>query len=390
MSSQTAPAASPIPLYAPSVGAAEHHNIADCLHKGELIHGPWVGAFESRIATYVGTPFAVGTNSGTTALHTALMVAGIGRDEEVLVTTMTFIAPANAVRYVGAHPVFIDIEPDSWQMDPGRVQAFLEQQCHMVDGRTINRSTGRHVSAIIAVHYLGMPVDLDPILALAQTHALTVIEDAAQALGTLYHGRRVGGLARLGCFSFHGNKLITAGGGGMLVTHDEGMARRARYLINQAKDDAVETLHKSVGYNYRMTNLHGAIGCAQFDRIASHIGAKRRIAQRYAEALNKVPGLSMVAEPAGTFCTFWMSTVLVDPQRFGMPARALFDRLRQQHIDALPLYQPLHHSEAHAGAQRVGGEVADRIAAMALSLPSSVGLSAQDQDRVIAAIVAAR
>lgn len=379
-----------IPLYAPEIGEQEMHNLADCLQKADLIHGQWVVAFESRIANYVGTEHAVGTSSGTTALHTALLVSGIERDDEVLITTMTFIAPANAIRYVGAHPVFFDVEPRTWQMDPQLVQDFLTRDCVRIDGRTINRNTGRRVSGIVAVHYLGMPVDLEPLLALAVEHGLTVIEDAAQALGTQYRGRRVGSLARIGCFSFHGNKLITAGGGGMIVTNDEALARRARYLINQAKDDPVETLHKSVGYNYRMTNLHGAIGSAQFDRIETHIAAKRRIAARYRAAFAGIPGIAMVAETPDSFYTYWLSTVFVDEARFGVNARQLMARLRQQGIEALPLYQPLHLSEAHAGAWAVGGEVAERAAEMALSLPSSVGLTDDDQARVIDAVLGRR
>ncbi len=378
-----------IPLYAPSVGDAELRNLADCLAKADLIHGPWVGAFERRIAGYVGCAHAVGTNSGTSALHTALLIAGVRADEEVLITTMTFIAPANAIRYVGAHPVFIDVEPVTWQMDPARVREFLTHECYRDQGITINRLSGRTVSAIVAVHYLGMPVDMAPIQALADDYRLVLIEDAAQALGTLYRGRRVGSIGRLGCFSFHGNKLITAGGGGMIVTDDPALAARARYLINQAKDDPVETAHKTVGYNYRMTNLHGAIGCAQFDRIATHIDAKRRIAQRYAAAFEGVPGLSLVPEAPGAHYTCWLSTMLVDAQRFGLDARQLMAALATQGIESLPLYEPLHRSVAHVGAQVVGGARAERIATCALSLPSSVGLSDADQERVVQAVLAA-
>jgi perosamine synthetase len=378
-----------IPLYAPHVGDSELLNLADCLARTELIHGPWVGSFERRIADYVGSEHGVGTNSGTSALHTALLVAGIRPDEEVLITTMTFIAPANAIRYVGAHPVFIDVEPVTWQMDPTRVHEFLTVQCRRDKGRTVNRRTGRSVSAIVAVHYLGMPVDLAPLQALADEYGLILIEDAAQALGTLYRGRRVGSLGLLGCFSFHGNKLITAGGGGMIVTQDPKLAARARYLINQAKDDPVETAHKSVGYNYRMTNLHGAIGCAQFDRIDMHIDAKRHIARRYAAAFEGVPGLSLVPEAPQAHYTYWLSTMLVDPEHFGLSARQLMAALKAQRIESLPLYEPLHRSVAHAGAQVVGGTQAEHIASRALSLPSSVGLSEADQERVVHAVLAA-
>jgi len=375
-----------IQVYGPSLGAQELTNLQQCIAENALIHGRFVARFEQEIAGFVGHDFGVGTNSGTAALHTAFRIAGIGRDEEVLVTTLTFIAPANAITYVGAHPVFIDVEPETWQMDPRAIERFIAQSCAWNGARLVNRGTGRPVTAILVVHFLGMPADLDAIMDIAGRYNLTVIEDAAQALGTEIGGRRVGGIAPIGCFSFHGNKLITAGGGGMIVTSDRRLADKARYLVNQAKDDPIETLHHEIGYNYRMTNLHGAIGSAQFTRIGEHIAAKRAIARRYAEGLADVPGLDMVAEPAGGFYTFWLSSIIVDETRFGSTARELLARLARKGIESIPLYQPLHLSKAHAGAQHVGGAVAEALTARVLSLPSSVGLSAADQDRVIDAI----
>lgn len=380
---------SSIPLYAPSVGEPEAANLAECIRQNLLIHGPFVGAFERGIADFVGTAHAVGTHSGTSALHLALLLAGVGADDEVLITPLTFIAPANAIRYVGAHPVFIDVEPDTWQMDAQLVVKFLRNECHSRDGKLYNASSGRRIGAIVAVHFLGMPVDLDPIMAIAGAHNIPIIEDAAQALGTKYHGRRVGSLGVIGCFSFHGNKLITAGGGGMIVTNDEKIAKRARYLANQAKDDPVETSHKEIGYNYRMTNLHGAVGLAQLAKIDRHVEAKRHIASVYARELSQIPGLTLVQEKPDTFYTYWLSSIIVDAARFGMTARELMVALRRSGIESLPLYEPLHLSLAHKGAQAVGGQVAESLRERALSLPSSVGLTEQDQLRVIESIQAA-
>jgi perosamine synthetase len=271
-------------------------------------------------------------------------------------------------------------------MDPRAIERFADEDCEWTGGRLVNRRSGRTVTAILVVHFLGMPANLGAIMAIAERYDLTVIEDAAQALGTEIGGRRVGGIAPIGCFSFYGNKLITAGGGGMIVTSDRRLADRARYLINQAKDDPIETLHNEIGYNYRMTNLHGAIGSAQFARIEEHIAAKRAIARRYAEGLADVPGLAILVEPADGFYTFWLSSISVDEARFGMTARGLLARLAAKGIQTIPLYQPLHLSKAHQGAQHVGGAVAEALAARVLSLPSSVGLSTADQDRVIGAI----
>jgi perosamine synthetase len=380
---------SAIPLYAPSVGEAEASNLAECIRQNLLIHGPFVAAFERGIADFVGTAHAVGTHSGTSALHLALLLAGVEAGDEVLITPLTFIAPANAIRYVGAYPVFIDVEPDTWQMDAELAVEFLSNQCSPRDGRLYSKVTGRRIGAIVAVHFLGMPVDLDPLMAIAASYNIPIVEDAAQALGTKYRGDRVGSLGVIGCFSFHGNKLITAGGGGMIVTNDAKIAARARYLANQAKDDPVETSHKEIGYNYRMTNLHGAVGLAQLAKIDQHIAAKRSIASAYALELSEIPGLTLVQEKPDTFYTYWLSSIMVDAAKFGMTARELLVFLRRDGIESLPLYEPLHLSLAHKGAQAVGGAVAEQVRERALSLPSSVGLTENDQRRVIEAIQAA-
>jgi perosamine synthetase len=375
-----------IPVYGPALGEEEAANLAECVRSHQLIHGPFVTRFEQSIAAYVGHAHGVGTNSGTAALHVALRLAGVQAGDEVLINTLTFIAPANAIAYLGAHPVFIDAEPETWQLDPAKLRAFVERDCTWDGERLVNRATGRRVTAIVLVHFLGMPADLDAVCSLAARYRLKLIEDAAQALGTEYRGRRCGGFAPIGCFSFYGNKLITAGGGGMIVTSDAELAAKARYLVNQAKDDPIETVHHEIGYNYRMTNLHGAIGCAQFERIDAHISAKRRIAQRYREGLGQVDGLALVDEPPHAFFTFWLSSIRIDPVRFGMNAREVLAALALLGIETIPLYQPLHHSRAHSGAQHVGGEVAERLVSEGLSLPSSVNLARGDQERVIDAI----
>ncbi len=373
-------------MYVPVLGREEVSNLTSCVENNELIRGPFATQFERQIAGFVGAAHAVGTNSGTAALHVALMLSGVQAGEEVFITTLTFIAPANTIAYMGAHPIFVDVRDDDWQIDAARMERFIAERCDF-DGQVLrNRETGRRITAVIVVHFFGMPADIDAIMALAARYNLKVIEDAAQALGTRIGTRRVGGIAPIGCFSFYGNKLITAGGGGMVVTGGEAMAARGRYLVNQAKDDPVETLHNEIGYNYRMTNLHGAIGCAQFGRIEQHIAAKRAISQRYLAGLAGLGGVELLREKPGTFCTYWLSSIRVDARRFGMTARDILARLRGLEIETLPVYQPLHRSKAHEGAQHCGGAVAERIAEEALSLPSSVDLSADDQDRVIDAI----
>ncbi len=378
-----------IALCAPELGGNEWRYVKDCLDTGWVSSvGAYVDRFERSVADYVGTKFASATVNGTAALHVALRVAGVEPDDEVLVSTLTFIAPANAIRYAGAWPVFIDAEPDFWQMDPQRVADFLENQCSVRDGVLRNRATGRRVRALLPVHILGHPVDLDPLLELARKFGLPVIEDATECLGASYRGARVGRGGDIACFSFNGNKIITTGGGGMIVTDNEAWGQRAKYLTTQAKDDPVEYEHHEIGYNYRLTNIQAALGCAQLEQLDGFIAAKRRIAAAYRTTLADVPGVTPMREAAWAGSIAWLFTVRIAPAVFGRGSRELLTALGAEGIQTRPLWQPMHRSAAHAGSPCVGGEIADALCAECLSLPCSAGLTAAAQERVLQAIVA--
>jgi perosamine synthetase len=352
--------------------------------------GPFVDRFEREFAARLGAAHGVATVNGTAALHVALLVAGVQPDDEVLVSALTFIAPANAIRYAGAWPVFVDAEPRFWQMDVEKARAFLEQRCERVDGVLRNRATGRRIGALVPVHILGHPVDIDPLVTLARSYGLPVIEDATESLGASYRGRPVGTLGDISCFSFNGNKLITTGGGGMIVTDRTAWAQRAKYLTTQAKDDPIEFVHGAIGFNYRLTNIAAAMGCAQLERVDDFIATKRRIAETYTSALADVPGLLPIGEASWARSAFWSYAVRVDPSTFGLDRRALARALEQARIQTRPLWQPMHLSPAHRGAQSTGCEVAEAIQQDALALPCSVGLSMEEQTRVIDAIRDAR
>jgi len=279
--------------------------------------------------------------------------------------------------------VFIDAEPDHWQMDTAGVVDFLERGCRWHEGTLYNRHTGRRVAAVIPVHVLGHPVDLDPILKVARKYSLKVIEDATESLGAAYKGRGVGSLGDMACFSFNGNKMITTGGGGMLVTANEEWARKAKYLTTQAKDDPIEYIHREIGYNYRLSNLLAAMGCAQLEQLDTYITAKRRIANRYNEELRNLPGLSLIKEASWAFSSWWMYTLLVDKASFGMDSRQLLRSLNSKKVQTKPLWQPIHRSRAHGDSSAVEIPVAERLYEQALSLPCSAGLSEDEQSRVI-------
>ena len=381
------PAAGFIPLIVPEIRGNEWRYVKECLDTSWVSSvGAYVDRFEQMVAKQAGTKYAVATMNGTAALHTALLVAGVQPDDEVLVSSLTFIAPVNAIRYAAAWPVFIDAEPDYWQMDPARVVEFLERDCRWSDGKLYNRGTGRRVTTILPVHVLGHPVDLDPILAVARKFGLKVIEDATEGLGASYKGRSLGSFGDIACFSFNGNKIVTTGGGGMLVTNNGEWARKAKYLTTQAKDDPVEYVHGEVGYNYRLTNLLAAVGCAQMEQLAAYVAAKRRIAARYTETLQNMPGITPMRNAPWAASTFWMYTILVGEEKFGLDSRQLMRTLGSREIQCRPLWQPIHQSPAHASNNVASMPVAERLARQGLSLPCSVGLTESEQDRVIAAL----
>ncbi|MCI0730286.1 MAG: LegC family aminotransferase [Chloroflexi bacterium] len=374
-----------IPLSVPEIRGNEWQYIKECLDSNWVSSvGSFVDRFEQMMAEVVSVQYGVATVNGTAALHVSLLVAGVQPGDEVLVSSLTFIAPANAIRYVGAWPVFVDAEPTYWQMDPQKVEEFLEEGCRWENGALTNKATGRPVKAILPVHILGHPCDMEPIVALARKYNLVVIEDATESLGARYKGQPTGCLGDIACFSFNGNKIITTGGGGMLVTNNAAWAQQARYLTTQAKDDPVEYIHSQVGYNYRLTNVLAAMGCAQLEQLADFVATKRGIAQRYAEALAGVAGIRPMVEAPWAWSTFWLYTILVDETAYGLDSRGLMGRLKEAGVQARPLWQPGHLSPAHQGAFTVGGSVAAQLNHAGLSLPCSIGLSLEEQQRVIA------
>ncbi len=379
-----------IPLSVPHLEGNEWAYVKECLDTNWVSSaGPFVDRFEYEFAKKVGARFAVATVNGTAALHIALLLAGVQPGDEVLVSDLTFIAAANAVRYVGAHPVFVDAEPNFWQLDVDKLEDLLARGCIHQGDSLRNKVTGRRIAAILPVHILGSVCDMDPILMLGERLGLPVIEDATEALGAEYRGRPAGSMGLVGCFSFNGNKIITTGGGGMLVTGDERLAERARYLTTQAKDDPVEYLHHEVGYNYRLPNVLAAIGCAQLERLDEYVAKKRAIAAYYSRRLGSVPGVATMADPPGTSGTFWMYTVRVGTTRARSDSRQVLKSLQAEGIQTRPLWQPMHASPAHQGEFATDCTVAEQLNRECLSLPCSVGLGNCARDRVASAFLAA-
>ena len=373
-----------IPLSVPEIKGNEWDYVKECLDTNWVSYvGHYVNKFEEVMSDYVGVQYAVATASGTAALHTALLVAGIQENDEVLVSTLTFVAPVNAIRYVGAWPVFIDSEPKYWQMDPNKVVDFLNQECRWKNGKLYNRLTGRQIKAILPVHILGHPVDINSIVEIARKFNLTVIEDAAESLGAKYYEKSVGDLGDISCFSFNGNKVVTTGGGGALLTNNEEWAVRAKHITTQSKQDSLEYVHDEIGYNYRMNNIAAAIGVAQMEQIDSFIDKKRQIASMYFEGLQDLADCSLMEEAKYAFSTFWLYTLLIHESAVDIDSRQVIRELQEFGIQSRPLWRPAHRQKMFQDCVYYGADCADSMNALGVQLPSSVGLQIEEQEYVI-------
>ena len=338
--------------------------------------GPHVDAFENEFAQAVGARHAVAVSSGTAALHLALRLVGVGPGDEVLASTLTFVASVNPIVYVGATPVFIDSEPRSWNMDPALLEEALEQRSR----------AGRPPKAVVVVHLYGQSADLDPIAVACARYGVPLIEDAAEALGATYKGRAPGTVGALGVYSFNGNKIITTAGGGMLVTPDGAFATHARKLATQARDPAPHYEHSELGYNYRLSNVLAAIGRGQLRVLEERVAARRRNFAFYANALGGMPGIEFMPEaPWGTH-TRWLTTLTIDPDVFGADRETIRVALDGAGIEARPVWKPMHLQPLYARCSVVGGAVADDLFARGLCLPSGSNLSEADLERVVAVI----
>ncbi len=361
-----------IPVYEPIVGQEELDLLEDCIRTGWISSlGKHIYGFERSFVKYCGCPHAAAVANGTAALHLAVMALGIGKGDEVIVPDLTYVATANSVAYTGAKVVLADVSEKTWTIDAERIESAI---------------TGR-TKAVIVVHLYGHPCDMDPILELARARGIKVIEDAAEALGSKYKGKQVGPLGDIGCFSFYGNKVITTGEGGMVVTKDKALDARMRALLDHMMDPRRRYYHPEIGYNYRMTNMQAAVGCAQMKRVRGLVAAKRKIAKMYSERLRGVEGLSLPPEMPWAVNVFWLYTVVLDGS-FGLTADALAQKLAADGIDTRPVFLPMHSLPMYASRKKF--PVSEKLARDGLSLPSSPTLPEEDIDRICEGIRKAR
>lgn len=366
-----------IHLSPPHLSGLKAHFLQEALESGWIAPlGPQVDAFEREFAEVVGVQYALALSSGTAAIHLALLEAGVGKGDEVVVSTLTFAASAFPILYLGAKPIFVDSERTSWNMDPELLADFLSKRARR----------GKLPKALVLVHLYGQSANINPIKNLCQEYGIALVEDAAEALGSTYLGQSPGSFGLAGAFSFNGNKIITTSGGGMLVSNRPEVIAHARKLATQAREPVPWYEHREVGYNYRLSNLLAALGRAQLRSLEERVATRRQIFQRYVEGLGDLPGVSFQPEAPWGRHTRWLSVILVEKEVFGRTSEEVRVSLEALGIETRPVWKPLHLQPVFRGAEVVGGSVSEELFAKGLCLPSGSSLTLEEQERVIEAI----
>ena len=335
--------------------------------------GPHVDAFEQEFAQKVGVEHAVALSSGTAALHLAMIAVGVQPGDEVITASLTFVATANAIRYCGAKPVFLDSQRSSWNLDPTLLENELRRAAE----------SGRLPAAVLAVDVFGQCADYATIRKLCQEFEVPLIEDAAESLGATYRGKPAGSLADIACFSFNGNKIITTSGGGMLATSNKAWADRARFLSTQARLPGAHYEHKDVGFNYRLSNLLAAVGRGQLSTLDEKVDKRRAVFRHYESTLGSLPGIEMMPELADCRSTRWLTCVLIDREKFGCEPEDVRLALEVENIEARHIWKPMHLQPVNADCRMVGGAVCEDIFHRGLCLPSGSSLTRSEQARIV-------
>lgn len=361
-------------LSPPHISGFEEKYVAEAFKSNWIAPlGPMVDEFEKDMCEFVGAPYSTALSSGTAALHLALLLMGVRQGEEVFCSSLTFSASANAIRYVGATPVFIDSDRKTWNIDPN----LLEEELAAC------QKQGRPPAAVISVDIYGQSADYDEIEKICHNYDVPLIEDAAEALGATYKGKRTGCFGKAAIFSFNGNKIITTSGGGLLVSSEEDLIRRARFLATQARDPAPHYQHSQIGYNYRMSNLLAAVGRGQLKSIEDRISARRRIFDVYKNALGGLPGISFMPEAPYGRSNRWLTCIQVDPEEYGTTREEMRLALESENIEARPVWKPMHLQPVFASCRKRRGEISEELFEKGLCLPSGSNMSDSDQGRII-------
>lgn len=377
-----------INLSVPNLSMDILDNLKECLESGWVsTGGRFIPEFETKVKNYMKTKFAAGVQSGTAGLHMSLQVLGVQRDEEVFVPTLTFIAAVNPTTYLGASPIFIDCD-DSLCMDPLKLEKFCSEECDFREGVLVNKKTNKKIKALVVVHVFGNMADMEKIMDIAKKYNLKVLEDATEALGTYYtegryKGKYAGTIGDIGVLSFNANKIITTGGGGMVVGDNEELVEKVRFLSSQAKKDTLYFIHDEIGYNYRMLNLQAALGTSQIDQLESFIETKIKNYNIYKEELEKIEGLEILPFVEGIRANHWFYSLKIDKKKYGIGRDELLQKLVDVGIQTRPIWGLIHQQKPYTVYQNYEIEKAlyyyDRI----LNLPCSSNLTEKEVYQVI-------
>ena len=366
-----------IPLSFPVFEGNEERYTQEAIRSGNLAtFGNFIHKFENGLAKRTKTHQTVAVNSGTSALHLAMVLLGIKEGDEVICQSFTFCASANPIVYLGAKPIFVDSEKDTWNICP-----------ELLEDAILSRiAQGKLPKAIVVVHLFGMPAKLNEILEIAQKYQIPILEDAAEAVGSTYEGKTCGTFGKVGVFSFNGNKILTTAGGGALISNDTHLISRARYLSTQAREDLPYYHHLEIGYNYKMSNLSAAIGLAQLEQLDSWLKKRRLINTRYKELLAGIPGISFQNDSEESKSNFWLTTILVDQETTCFTNDKLRIQFLKSHIETRFLWKPLHLQPVFRQFPFYGGSISEKLFNRGLCLPSSVDLTLPDQERIVSLI----
>lgn len=377
-----------IPLSVPSIQGNEWKYVKECLDSEWVSSaGKYVDLFEEKTAEYTGSKYAIACINGTSALHVCLRVSGVKSGDEVIVPTLTFIAPVNAICYAGGTPVFMDVD-EHYNIDMEKTIEFIREETIFTGGNTYNKRTNARIAAIIPVHVFGNAAWFDELVPFCKDRNIVVIEDATESLGTIYKdgkfsGKHTGTVGQLGCLSFNGNKIITTGGGGMILTNEPEFAEKVKYLTTQAKDDEVRYIHNEIGYNFRLSNIQAALGVAQLEQLPAFLRQKKKIYAQYADGLKTIDGLTLAGVPDYSDNNHWMSILQIELSIYGRDREMLMSDLKDKAIETRPVWYLNHLQKPYRNCQAYKIERAEKLVEMSLLLPSSSNLDREQISKVL-------
>jgi perosamine synthetase len=364
-------------LHEPEITGNAQSYVKDCLDTGWVsTAGAYVGKFEQMLSDYTGAPYVIATMNGTSALHTALLLAGVKPGDEVIIPALTFVATANAVAYCGAEPHFADCEERTLGLDPAKLAKHLKDISRQEKGQCVNKQSDKRITAIVCMHTFGHPVDLEELLAVCNEFGITLIEDAAESLGSFYKGKHTGNTGLISILSFNGNKIVTSGAGGAILTHDKALGEKARHLTTTAKKNHTwEYDHDQIGYNYRISNISAALGCSQLENLENFLIKKRTLAERYEEAFMNIKGAKIFTEPANCNSNYWLNVLILDEDDIEQ-RNAILNQTNDNGLQTRPAWVPMHELIMFKSAPKMDLNITESLHRRVITLPSSPKLAA--------------